>query len=103
MLTFFLISFPCTFLSASWYLKYLNCPCIVLAQATVRLESFEHYVESIFGPNGKLSSVGNAGISKLLSSLRRTKRAVPSKRKMRTLALGYDAMRRYYNDPIVIN
>ncbi|ODN01099.1 Apolipophorin [Orchesella cincta] len=69
-------------------------------EATVRLESFEHYVESIFGPNGKLSGTG---IHKMLSSLRREKRALPSKRKMRTLALEYDAMKRYNADPIVIN
>ncbi|CAL8109862.1 unnamed protein product [Orchesella dallaii] len=67
-------------------------------EATVRLESFEHYVESIFGPNGKLSGTG---IHKMLSSLHREKRAVPSKRKMRTLALEYDAMKRYNADPIV--
>ncbi|CAG7726200.1 unnamed protein product [Allacma fusca] len=65
-------------------------------EATVRLESFEHYVESIFGPNGKLSSTE---LYNIVSSFRE-KRAVPSKRKLRTLSLEYDAMRRYYSDPI---
>lgn len=69
----------------------------------MRVESFEAYVESIFGPSGKPhASLSKSNLnSSSGAGKRRDRRGAPSKRKMRTLALEYDALKRYHADPIV--
>ncbi|XP_035714329.1 uncharacterized protein LOC110858253 isoform X2 [Folsomia candida] len=78
-------------------------------EATLRMESFEHYVESILRPKSSPRSGSGPARSSSSStstpgsgsgSKRREKRAILSKRKMRNLTADYDYTKRYHGEPI---
>jgi hypothetical protein len=66
----------------------------------MRIENFEHYVESIFMNDKSHKTLVNS--SSLSRSKHREKRAMFSKRKMRNLTSEYDSMKRYHAaEPVV--